>query len=523
MKIERTRNAMRNIRVGMVLRVYQTVVPFLMRTAMIHFMGVEYLGLNGLFSSVLHLLSLAELGVGSAMVFSMYKPIAEDDSERICALMSLYRTYYRVIGLVIGVAGLLMTPFVPHLISGELPQGLNLYWLYWLNLGATVLSYWLFAYRNCLLVAHQRMDVVSKITLLTNAVQQVVQLLILIYVKNYYLYVIVQLFSTAMNNVLTGLVTMRRYPQYQPRGKLEKAEIRQLNRKIGDLFTVKVGTVVLNYGDTIIISMFLGLTVLAVYQNYFFILTAVITAIEMIISSITAGLGNSFITESREKNYRDMLKFSFLFTWLIGVCVCCFLGMYQPFMEIWVGRELMQGFGLVVCLAMYFYAYTLNRLLSIYKDAAGLWHQDRFNPLVTALVNLVLNLLLVKPMGLSGVLLSTVISFGAITIPWQLHNLFTLFFDRALRKEYVRLLAKNLAATALASVLVCLICAQIHASPWVELVLSMLIAVAVPNLVFLLLLHRDASFRPSIQFLDRLTKGKLKLEKRLFPSKKAAA
>ena len=118
MKIERTRNAARSITVGMMLKIFQTVVPFLMRTAMIQFMGVEYLGLNSLFASILHMLNLAELGVGSAMVFSMYKPIAEDDTPRICALMRLYRRYYRLIGLVIGAVGLALTPLVPRLISG---------------------------------------------------------------------------------------------------------------------------------------------------------------------------------------------------------------------------------------------------------------------------------------------------------------------------------------------------------------------------------------------------------------------
>ena len=136
MKIERTKNAVRSITAGFGLRIYQTVVPFLMRTVMIHCLGVEYLGLNSLFASILHMLNLAELGVGSAMVFSMYKPIAEDDTPRICALMRLYRRYYRLIGLVIGAVGLALTPLVPRLISGELPPELNVYWLYLLNLAA---------------------------------------------------------------------------------------------------------------------------------------------------------------------------------------------------------------------------------------------------------------------------------------------------------------------------------------------------------------------------------------------------
>ena len=161
-KIERTKNATRNIIFGVILKAYQIIAPFLMRTALIYLMGVQYLGLNSLFTSILQVLNLAELGVGSAMIYSMYKPIAEDNNAAICALMKLYRTYYRVIGLIIAVAGCALTPFIPKLISGDVPEKVNIYVLYLLNLGATVLSYWLYAYKNSILQAYQRMDVVSK-------------------------------------------------------------------------------------------------------------------------------------------------------------------------------------------------------------------------------------------------------------------------------------------------------------------------------------------------------------------------
>lgn len=155
MKIERTKNASRNIIFGIILKAYQILIPFLMRTAMIYFMGVQYLGLNSLFTSILQVLNLTELGVGIAMVYSMYKPIADDDTKTICALMRLYRLYYRIIGLVIAVMGGILTPFIPYLVKSDLPSGLNIYVLYLLNLAATILSYWLFAYKNALFQAHQ--------------------------------------------------------------------------------------------------------------------------------------------------------------------------------------------------------------------------------------------------------------------------------------------------------------------------------------------------------------------------------
>ena len=220
MKINRTENAVRNILFGGILRVYQIVIPFVMRTVMIYCMGVQYLGLNSLFTSILQVLNLAELGVGSAMVYSMYKPIAEDDTDTICALMGLYRTYYQCIGLIIAVIGVGLTPFIPKLIKSDLPVGINIYALYLLNLSATVLSYWLFAYKNSLLQAHQRIDVTSKVTLITNTFQYVVQIFVLAVLKNYYIFVVVMLLTQAMTNIITSIVVTKMYPNYNARGRL---------------------------------------------------------------------------------------------------------------------------------------------------------------------------------------------------------------------------------------------------------------------------------------------------------------
>ena len=253
MRIERTKNATRNIVFGSFMKAYQMIIPFLMRTAMIYFMGVQYLGLNSLFVSILQVLNLAELGVGNAMVFSMYKPIVEDDEMTICSLMRLYRTYYRIIGSIIAVVGIAVTPFIPKLIKGDIPAELNIYILYLLNLAATVLSYWLFAYKNSLLQAHQRTDVSSIITVITNTLQYGLQLLIILFFKNYYLYIIVVLATQIFNNILTAIIVTRMYPKYKPVGRLEKKEIKKINGRIKDMFTGKIGSIILNSADTIVI------------------------------------------------------------------------------------------------------------------------------------------------------------------------------------------------------------------------------------------------------------------------------
>lgn len=356
---ERTKNATRNMIFGILQRMYHMLVPFFMRTAMIYFMGVQYVGLNSLFTSILQVLNLAELGVGSAMVYSMYKPIAEDDKDTICALMRLYKIYYRVIGSAIAVVGLGVTPFIPCLVSGSIPENLNLHILYLLNLAATVFSYWLFAYKNSLLMAHQRTDVTSKVSIAVGTVQYCTQFLAIYIFKNYYFYLIMAILSQIANNIVTSNIVSRMYPDYLPKGKLSKKVTRSINGRIKDLFIAKLGGVVLNSADTIVISAFLGLTLLAVYQNYYFIISSICGIMETLLTSIRAGLGNSYVTESREKNYIDLKKITFMFYWLIGMCTCCFLGVFQPFMELWVGESFLLPFSVVVLLCVYFYLYCI--------------------------------------------------------------------------------------------------------------------------------------------------------------------
>lgn len=428
MKVERTKNATKNIFFGMILKLYQIIIPFIMRTAMIYCLGVEYLGLNSLFTSILQVLNLAELGVGSAMTFSMYKPIAIDDTKTICALMKLYKIYYRIIGTLILVIGIIICPIIPYLIKSDLPSGMNVYVLYLLNLLATVFTYWLFAYKSSLLNAHQRNDVISKITLVVNTLQYVVQFIVIFIIKNYYLYVILTLVFQIINNLVTAYVATKMYPEYNAEGNLSNEEVRQINKRIKDLFTAKLGGVVLNSADSIVISAFLGLTVLAVYQNYFYILTAIIGIVSVIFNSCVAGIGNSVIVESSEKNYNDLKKFTFIIMWIDVVCTCALLCLYQSFMNLWVGKELLLNFSAVVCLCCYYYVYEINMLLNLYKDASGIWHKDRFRPLITSLTNLFLNIILVQFIGIYGVLLSTLISTICIGFPWLVNNVFDEIF-----------------------------------------------------------------------------------------------
>lgn len=505
MQIERTKNATRNIIYGVILKIYQLLGPFILRTIFIYTLGMEYLGLNSLFTSILGVLNLAELGVGSALVFSMYKPIAENDTEKICALMNLYKLYYRIIGLVILTIGLILVPFIPNLISGSVPKGINIYVLYLMNLCATVLSYWMFAYKTCLFGAHQRNDVTSKVMMISSTLQYIVQAILLLIVPNYYLYLFITIATQIFNNIYAAYKCNKMYPNYKAQGKLSKAEVKVINGKVRDLFTAKLGSVVVDSADTIVISSFLGLTTLAIYNNYFYIMSSVFGFITIIFNACTAGVGNSLLVETEDKNYNDLKKFLYIICWIASVCTCCLLVLYQPFMKIWVGKESMLSFNLVICICVYFFVRNINTLINMYKDAAGMWHEDKWRPLTVALSNLGLNVIMVQYIGLFGILLSTIFTMAFIGIPWLIYNLFTVIFKRNALEFILKMFFYGI-ITLVMCVIIYLICSKIALAGVVGFIIKGIVVFVIANILFLATTFFLPEFNETKRLMGRILK-----------------
>ena len=503
MKLERTKNAARNIVFDGTLEMVNMLFPFVIRSVMLHCLGTEYLGLNGLFKSLLTFLNLAELGVGSAMVFSMYKPIAEDDTLTICALLRLYRTLYRIIGLAVAAVGLLLMPVLRNLIKGDLPAGMNLYILYLMNLGNTVMTYWLFAYKSSLLQAHQRRDVISKVSLAIRLTEYILKILILIYTRNYYLYLSVQLLCQLAVNLLTAVCATKMYPRYVPEGKLSKEKTLDVFRRVRDLFTSKLSATVFDAADTLVISAFMGLTVLALYQNYYFIITALRMMLIVVLNACMAGVGNKLVMESKEANYRDLEKISLLFLWVLGVSSSMLLCMYQPFIRVWMGEDNMLAVGLVFCFVVYYYSMGANKLINMFKDAAGIWRVDRWRPLTAALVNLGLNLATVRWLGLYGVLLSSVFSIVFIQIPWLFRNLFREVFPRQRMGKYILLFCSVTTVSLISCGVSWFVCGLFTLDVWSTLFLNAAVSFLVPNLCCFAVYGRNPVFRESLLQLKR--------------------
>ncbi len=443
MRISRRKNTITGTSFGVIQKVLALVFPFAIRTIFIRTIGAEYLGLNSLFTSILQILNLAELGVGSALVFSMYKPIAEDDKEKICALMNLYKKYYRIIGLIVLSLGLAILPFLRFFIKGDVPTNINIYIIYIMSLSSNVLTYWLFAYRNSLFQAHQRLDIIYIITIIINILQYSIQIVLLLVLKNYYMYLAVTIIAQILLNLITAFFSKKIYPDYYPDGELKKDEVKTINKKIGALMTAKVGGVISNSFDTVVVSAFLGLEVLAIYQNYFYIVTAISGIIMIFFSAIQAGIGNYLLSSEKKDSYNLFNNINFIVFFVVNISCCCLITMYQPFMIIWVGDEYLLANNLVFMFAGYLLSYIIIRPAIVFKDAAGIWSEDKYRPLVTSLTNLSLNLATISFLGLYGVLGSTIVSYLFVGFPWVLYNInkymFKIDFKRFIIREFLYL------------------------------------------------------------------------------------
>jgi len=436
MKLNFVNNAKRNVIAGSINQALKLLFPFLNRTLFLRLMGAEYLGLNGLFTSILGVLMLAELGFGMAVVCSMYKPIADDDQELVCAYLRFYRTIYRWVGTAIFIVGLCLLPFLRQLVHGDLPPDVNLYVLYLLHLVNTSVSYFLFAYRGSILSAYHRNDVLTNIQTMTLILQYVAVCLVLIFTRNYYLYVIVTVLFTVIQNLLIMYRSRRLFPNITPRGELPQDNRNRVISDVKSIFLHKVGAVISYSIDNVVLSAFLGLVAVAAYGNYYYVYTTVAGLPAIIYSTMTGGFGNKIHTESKEKNFELFMRVERLVGIINIWCAAMMLALYQPFIAIWTKHdpELMQHFLTPVLLVLYFHVNQSRQVLLTFKSAAALWHQDRWKPVVGGIVKLATCLLFIQILPeqykLDGVILSSIIGYVFVQIPWESHVVFTAFFNR---------------------------------------------------------------------------------------------
>ena len=420
-KLSRAKNTMRNTLWGAIYRVATLIGPFAIKTIIIKELGQEYNGLSTLFTSVLTVLNLANLGFNSSLVFTMYKAIAEDDKPALCAMLKFYRKVYRIVGLVILGMGLAVMPFLSWLVKNDCPPDMNLYVLFAIYLSESVLDYLMFAYNNATFTAFQRNDVTLKISTVRYVVQYTLQAAVLLIFSNYYAYIILLPLMVIPNNVAVYLAARKHYPDIVCQGELDPVTKKDIYKRVGTLFGHKLGNTFLVSIDSIIISSFLGLTALSLYSNYYYILTAVNGLVEIVTNGSLSGIGNKLLTDSREDNYRFFKTMTYGWVALVGGAAACMLCFYQPFIAaVWLGPEYLLDERLMMLIVLYFFSWMFRIMQLTYRDAAGLWTEDWLKPYVGMAVNLVGSIWMVKATGsIAGVLVPTILVFFFIYTPWE--------------------------------------------------------------------------------------------------------
>ncbi len=502
----RIKNTKRNIITGLIKQLFNIVLPFVIQTMILYILGEQYQGLNGLFTSVLLFLNLSELGFSLAVVYILYKPIADNDTEAICAIMAYLKKVYRIIGLAVLALGAVLIPFLPLLIKGSYPDDINIYLLYIIYLVNAVISYWLFAYKTALITAMQRSDLLNIISVVAKSVMYVFQMIVLLIFKNFYLFCILIPVFTIVNNLLTEYVSKRSFPEITPKGQISETTKRELIRQVKGIFIGKVGDATRNGADNIVISAFLGLTAVAIYSNYYYIYLAVYSVSLVIVNSMGASVGNSMVKETKEKNYSDMCTFTFVFSWFTGWCAICMLCLYQDFMFIWMRGDtsLMLPDLDMILFCVYFYAITMNNIRNQYVNGCGLFWKLRYSNILEAVGNIALNLILGYFWGITGILIATIVTIVIFNYIARTNILFREYFKTPPLKFYLDNVLYVIVAAGTGA-LTYFLCSLIAVTGFAGLGIKAVICLVVPNILFIMLYFRTKQFGKARVLMNKIT------------------
>ena len=414
---------------GVAYRLLTTLTAFVVRTIFIKCLSNDYLSINGLYSSILSMLSLAELGFSTAMVYSMYKPLAEQDYRKLAQIMRLYKRVYSIIGTVIFALGLCLVPFLDVLIKNK-PDVPGLTFYYILFLGNSAISYWFFAYRNSILQADQKAYVISNYSSIFNLIRSGSQIVLLLIFHDFTVYLLTEMLCTILQNVFLALRVKKEYPVFVKTNKeeLPVEEKKNIFRDVKALMLQKVSFRVLNTSDSLIISAFVGVGWVGLLSNYIMIEEAVVAVLAQITGAITASLGNYFAKECRESGYQLFKRVEFMNFWLYGFAAIAFIVLLNPFITLWLGRlgsEYVLSQTIVAALVCRFFVEGYMNMMSTFRSTLGLFRQGQYLPLVVASLNVILSIALSYPFGVAGVIFATPIARCCINVwymPWVIHR-----------------------------------------------------------------------------------------------------
>lgn len=437
--MSRLTNTIRNTVVGFVAQLVVILLNFINRTIFIYYLGVEYLGLSGLFSNILSMLSLAELGIGVAISFSLYKPLGENDIRKTKALMNFYQLAYRIIGIVILGMGLCLVPFLDFLIKDkpDIPHFTLIYVLFLVN---TVVSYF-FTYKRSLLSADQKEYLNSVNRTIFSIIQCVGQFLVLFLTRNYLLYLVVVIICTLCSNIRISCECDKIYPYLKNnREKLTKEETRSLMKYVAAQLSHKVGGIVVSGTDNILTTSLVngGLVLVGLYSNYLLLINTIKSIITMFFTSVTASVGNLNAESNVEKSKEVFNKMFFLNMCFYGISASCIYNLANDFICLWIGKDYLLSSDIVIVIVINYYISGMRQTCQTYNTTLGLFWNDRFKPWIEAMINLVSSIILIRYFGFMGVLLGTLISTVTTSFWVEPYILYKHGFKMKLKDYFIR-------------------------------------------------------------------------------------
>ena len=409
-------------------------LSFISKTIFIKLLGAEYLGVNGLYSNILTLLSLAELGIGNVMIYSLYRPVAENDKNEIYSLLEFYKKIYNAIAISIFVVGILLIPFLHIIIKSNLSiDKLIIYYLIFLL--NSVLSYFSI-YKSALINATQQIYIINTVNTVCTFLQHLTQILILLLTKNYILYLSVQIIFTLVNNIVISNKANKMYPFIKDKSyKKNCIDTQNIKENIKSVFLYRIGSVIMNNTDNILISIILGTVYVGYYSNYSLLVGTVATFINIIINSMMSSLGNLNASDDMEKSYSIFNILLLLFHWLSAICSISFILVINDFVTIWLGKEFILNSEIVLCIIFNFYIKNAINPVWMYRETMGLFNNIKYTMIFAALINMILSVILGLKFGLAGIIISTAIARIFTTVWYEPKSLFKLKFKKPV-KEY---------------------------------------------------------------------------------------
>lgn len=502
----RTKNTARNFTFGALAQVLNTIVSFIVRTVFIKVLGKEYLGVNGLFTNILTVLSFAELGIGNAIIYSMYKPVAEGDKEKIKSLMQLYKRAYTVIGIVVFTVGLLITPFLGDIVKDKPNINENLALIYFLFLLNTSLSYFV-TYKKSIISAYQQEYIINKYKILFFVIKSILQVICLLVTHDFVSYLLIQVVCTFMENLCVSIRAQEMYPYLNERNieQISKDERKGIFSNVKALVMYKFGSVILNGTDNIIISKMIGVVTVGIYSNYLMIVSAVTAVVSNALAGFTSSVGNLNATATstqQEKVFYDMF---FITAWIFGFCAIALLLLLNPFIEIWIGDGYLLDKFTVFAIVLHFFVNGMQTTGYIYRTTSGLFVKGKNAPVIAAMINIVLSIVLGRYMGITGIILATSVA-RLLTTAWldpvlvhkyELEESPLKYFKKY--GEYVMIIAFNYC--------ICyLVTRNFGVGAW-SFILKGLTIMLFSNLIFFAFFHKKQEFKNFIERLKVLLKS----------------